>query len=138
VCTTKCDLAIMPHKVDREDVGGSRFIGKVSETCAPCRHRSAASHLHMVHLQVRTIVLDDRAKMRNEWLVAMVKLKRAYEPAARDDGNRVLVERLWPRGLKKADLPLAEWLKDVAPSTELRKWFAHDPKRWSEFKRRYL
>lgn len=68
----------------------------------------------------------------------MVKLKRAYEPKARGDGYRVLVERLWPRGIKKTDLPLDEWLKDIAPSTELRQWFDHDPKKWSGFKRRYL
>jgi uncharacterized protein YeaO (DUF488 family) len=67
----------------------------------------------------------------------MVKLKRVYEPAARGDGYRVLVERLWPRGVRKADLVLAEWLKDVAPSTELRKWFSHDPERWAEFGKRY-
>ena len=68
----------------------------------------------------------------------MVKLKRAYEPAARSDGYRVLVERLWPRGVRKLDLPLDEWLKDIAPSTELRKWFSHDPERWTEFEQRYL
>jgi uncharacterized protein YeaO (DUF488 family) len=68
----------------------------------------------------------------------MVKLKRAYEPATRGDGYRVLVERLWPRGIRKADLPLAEWLKEIAPSTELRQWFGHEPARWAEFKRRYL
>ena len=67
----------------------------------------------------------------------MVKLKRAYESATRSDGYRVLVERLWPRGIKKTDLPLDEWLKDVAPSTELRQWFGHEPEKWSEFKRRY-
>ena len=68
----------------------------------------------------------------------MVKLKRAYEPMARGDGYRVLVERLWPRGVRKLDLALDEWLKEVAPSTELRKWFGHDPELWAEFKRRYL
>ena len=68
---------------------------------------------------------------------AMVKLKRAYDPISRNDGYRVLVERLWPRGIRKEDLPLGAWEKDVAPSTELRKWFGHDPDRWSEFKRRY-
>jgi len=67
----------------------------------------------------------------------MIKLKRAYEPAARSDGYRVLVERLWPRGIRKEDLPLDRWEKDIAPSTELRKWFAHDPAKWSEFKQRY-
>ena len=68
----------------------------------------------------------------------MFKLKRAYEPAARGDGYRVLVDRLWPRGIRKTDLALDAWLKEVAPSPELRKWFGHDPKRWPEFKRRYL
>ena len=68
----------------------------------------------------------------------MVKLKRAYEPAARGDGYRVLVERLWPRGIRKEELTLDEWRKEIAPSGELRKWFNHDPKRWSEFKVRYL
>jgi uncharacterized protein YeaO (DUF488 family) len=68
----------------------------------------------------------------------MVKLKRAYEPASRGDGYRVLVERLWPRGIRKDELALDEWRKEVAPSGELRKWFNHDPKRWREFKLRYL
>ena len=67
----------------------------------------------------------------------MVKLKRAYEPAGRGDGTRFLVERLWPRGVKKDTLGLDAWLKDVAPSTELRQWFGHDPAKWSEFQRRY-
>ena len=67
----------------------------------------------------------------------MIRLKRAYEPASRSDGYRVLVERLWPRGVRKQDLPLDAWDKDIAPSHELRKWFAHDPEKWSEFKQRY-
>src|SRR3954469_4249187 len=67
-----------------------------------------------------------------------VRLKRAYDPASREDGYRVLVERLWPRGVRKADLALDEWSKDVASSGALRTWFAHDPKRWTEFQRRYL
>jgi uncharacterized protein YeaO (DUF488 family) len=68
----------------------------------------------------------------------MVKLKRAYEPPSRGDGYRVLVERLWPRGIRKQNLEIDGWMKEVAPSHELRKWFAHDPERWPEFKRRYL
>ena len=68
----------------------------------------------------------------------MIRLKRAYEPSTRDDGKRVLVERLWPRGVSKAHLKLDAWLKDVAPSTELRKWFSHDPTKWPEFRRRYF
>lgn len=67
----------------------------------------------------------------------MIKLKRVYESTGKDDGQKFLVERLWPRGVKKTALANAVWLKDVAPSTELRKWFGHDPKRWEEFQRRY-
>jgi uncharacterized protein YeaO (DUF488 family) len=67
----------------------------------------------------------------------MIQLKRAYEPASRSDGYRVLVERLWPRGLRKADAHLDEWLKDAAPSHELRRWFGHDPSRFIEFCERY-
>jgi uncharacterized protein YeaO (DUF488 family) len=68
----------------------------------------------------------------------MIKVKRAYEDAARGDGKRILVERLWPRGIKKSDLKIDAWLKDVAPSTELRRWFSHDPAKWQEFRRRYF
>src|SRR5579864_3145109 len=68
----------------------------------------------------------------------MFKLKRIYEPATPEDGVRVLVERLWPRGVKKASAHLDEWAKEVAPSGMLRKWFHHDPTRWDEFKRRYF
>ncbi len=64
-------------------------------------------------------------------------LKRAYEKPALDDGLRVLVERLWPRGLSKEHAAIGLWIKDVAPSPELRKWFHHDPARWNEFQRRY-
>ncbi len=67
----------------------------------------------------------------------MVKLKRAREPPSRADGYRVLVDRLWPRGVRKEALALDAWDKEVAPSTALRKWFGHDPARWREFTRRY-
>jgi uncharacterized protein YeaO (DUF488 family) len=66
-----------------------------------------------------------------------LKLKRAYEAPAAADGTRILVDRLWPRGVKKAAAAIDLWAKNLAPSTELRKWFGHDPQRWSEFKRRY-
>ena len=66
-----------------------------------------------------------------------LRLKRVYEPAASDDGVRVLVDRLWPRGLTKKKAAIDHWMKDVAPSADLRKWFGHDPDRWTEFKRRY-
>ncbi len=68
----------------------------------------------------------------------MLSLKRAYEPAGGEDGQRFLVERLWPRGVKKDKLRLTGWLKEAAPSTELRQWFSHDPAKWNEFRRRYF
>jgi|SRR5581483_5655347 uncharacterized protein YeaO (DUF488 family) len=66
-----------------------------------------------------------------------IKLKRAYERPTRDDGLRVLVDRLWPRGVRKADAAIDQWMKDVAPSASLRQWFGHDPARWVEFRQRY-
>ena len=66
----------------------------------------------------------------------MLALKRVYDKTTPEDGVRFLVERLWPRGIKKTDLRLDDWLKDVAPSTELRRWFSHDPKKWTEFQKR--
>lgn len=66
-----------------------------------------------------------------------VQVKRAYEPPSREDGVRVLVDRLWPRGLSKAAAAVDLWLKDIAPSVTLRRWFNHDPSRWHEFTRRY-
>ena len=68
---------------------------------------------------------------------AMIRLKRAYEPPNEEDRTRILVERLWPRGLSKDEAAIDLWLKEVAPSTELRKWYGHDPARWEEFRRRY-
>lgn len=68
----------------------------------------------------------------------MISLKRAYDPVHASDGRRFLVERLWPRGVKKPALRIADWLKDVAPSSQLRKWFSHDPAKWDEFRRRYF
>jgi uncharacterized protein YeaO (DUF488 family) len=68
---------------------------------------------------------------------ANVKLKRAYESPAAEDGTRILVDRLWPRGLSKEKAAFDQWMKDIAPSAKLRKWFGHDPARWQEFRRRY-
>jgi uncharacterized protein YeaO (DUF488 family) len=67
----------------------------------------------------------------------MIRIKRVYEPAAREDGWRVLVDRLWPRGLKKQAAQVDVWLRDVAPSDALRKWFGHEPKKWLEFQKKY-
>lgn len=66
-----------------------------------------------------------------------VRMKRAYEPAAPEDGTRVLIDRLWPRGIAKADAAIVFWMKEIAPSTELRSWFGHDPAKFAEFRRRY-
>ena len=68
----------------------------------------------------------------------MITLKRAYDPVSGTDGTRFLVERLWPRGVSKTKLRVDAWLKEAGPSTELRKWFSHDPEKWSEFRRRYF
>ena len=67
----------------------------------------------------------------------MIKIKRAYEPPQKNDGLRILVDRLWPRGIKKEDASIDHWLKAVAPSTELRKWFGHDPEKWEGFQEKY-
>ena len=75
--------------------------------------------------------------MSKRIMAGNVKLKRAYDHPAEGDGTRVLVDRLWPRGVKKADAAIDEWIKDIAPSTRLRKWFGHDPARWKEFRSRY-
>ena len=66
-----------------------------------------------------------------------IDVKRAYETPATSDGCRILVDRIWPRGITKDDLQVDAWLKDLAPSTGLRKWFGHDPKKWDEFRKRY-
>lgn len=67
-----------------------------------------------------------------------INIKRVYEPASKQDGIRILVERLWPRGVKKENLKMDFWLKEVAPSTELRKWFSHDPAKWERFQKKYI
>jgi uncharacterized protein YeaO (DUF488 family) len=66
-----------------------------------------------------------------------VRLKRAYEPAAASDGERILIDRIWPRGVTRDEARLSEWARELAPSTELRRWFAHEPARFAEFRRRY-
>jgi len=69
----------------------------------------------------------------------MIKaVKRVYDKPAKEDGMRILVDRLWPRGLTKQKAAIDLWMKDIAPSTELRKWFGHDPDKWSEFRKKYL
>jgi uncharacterized protein YeaO (DUF488 family) len=67
-----------------------------------------------------------------------ILVKKAYETPTHDDGFRVLIDRIWPRGLEKSALQVSDWLKDLAPSTTLRQWFDHDPRKWEDFKRRYF
>ncbi|MFB7633920.1 DUF488 domain-containing protein [Streptomyces sp. NPDC056149] len=71
-------------------------------------------------------------------MATQITCRRVYEETTARDGKRVLVDRVWPRGMRKEDLHLDEWLREVAPSTELRKWYGHDPDRFAEFRRRYL
>jgi len=70
-------------------------------------------------------------------VVVMIRIKRVYDQASEEDGFRILVDRLWPRGMSKDKAKVDLWLKEVAPSDDLRKWFSHDPKKWKEFKKRY-
>lgn len=96
----------------------------MSEDKVPCRPDAG-----------RTAARPEAGRVRE---AAAIALKSARAEATADDGYRILVDRLWPRGLSKARLRLDEWNKDIAPSTELRKWFNHDPARWEAFKRRYF
>jgi uncharacterized protein YeaO (DUF488 family) len=75
--------------------------------------------------------------MSNRIAADNIRLKRAYDSAGPGDGTRILIDRLWPRGIRKADAAIDLWAKGIAPSTALRKWFGHDPARWHEFQRRY-
>ncbi len=68
----------------------------------------------------------------------MIKIKRIYDVPTKDDGSRILVDRLWPRGLSKEKANVDLWLKEIAPSNELRKWYSHDPKKWTEFRKKYF
>ncbi len=67
----------------------------------------------------------------------MIKIKRIYDSASPDDGKRIYIDRLWPRGMKKEEVKIDEWLKEISPSDDLRKWFGHDPSKYEEFKKRY-
>ncbi len=76
-------------------------------------------------------------QMNNLKVKTMIKIKRIYEKSSKDDGFRILVDRLWPRGIKKENARIDLWMKEIAPSDELRKWFSHKKERWQEFKRKY-
>jgi uncharacterized protein YeaO (DUF488 family) len=94
-----------------------------------------ARHLGIVISSYEWLVKGKNKSLRT---CSMIKLKRVYEGAAASDGNRFLVDRIWPRGVKKDQLALDGWLKDVAPSDGLRRWFGHDTRKWREFCRRYF
>jgi uncharacterized protein YeaO (DUF488 family) len=81
--------------------------------------------------------LARRIRLMSKASKLQIKTKRVYEEPAPDDGQRVLIDRLWPRGLKREDARLDEWLREIAPSDELRRWFGHDPERWEAFQARY-
>jgi uncharacterized protein YeaO (DUF488 family) len=81
---------------------------------------------------------NDKGEERKQSSRFMIKTKRVYEKPTASDGIRLLIDRVWPRGLKKEELALDAWLKDVAPSERIRKWFGHDPRKWTEFRRRYF
>jgi len=83
-------------------------------------------------------MVDDRARRRLSKGATDIRLKRAYEPAVPSDGYRVLIDRLWPRGLSRERAKLDEWNRDLAPSAQLRQWFGHEPSRFEEFRRRYV
>jgi uncharacterized protein YeaO (DUF488 family) len=85
---------------------------------------------------IRTEEFSGYPEAEQEWDMN-VKIKRVYEQPDKDDGRRILVDRIWPRGISKDKVRLSDWRKDLAPSNELRKWFGHDPERWEEFKERY-
>ena len=88
-------------------------------------------------MQANQVAIRRGTATRKRIKAADIRLKRAYEPPAPEDGTRVLVDRLWPRGVSKAAARIDQWLKEIAPSADLRKWFGHDPARWPEFRRRY-
>ena len=96
--------------------------------------------MSLTEIRVNALGLHSEAmgRLATEGAQAMIKTKRAYDTVDGEDGIRFLVDRLWPRGIGKDKSKVDTWLKDVAPSTELRKWFGHDPTKWSEFSRRYF
>ena len=89
-------------------------------------------------LSIRLFTLPfSQQPARGEVKILRLQIKRVYEPAAATDGRRILIDRLWPRGLSKQDAAIDYWAKDIAASTELRRWYQHDPEKWLEFRRRY-
>jgi uncharacterized protein YeaO (DUF488 family) len=120
-------------QMTRDFISGSAAQGSISGRRHEGRLGSAVSQ----DAYIRTVSHHD-SSVELPMAERVVRIKRVYVEPSEDDGERILVDRLWPRGLTKAKAKVDLWLKEVAPSNELRKWFAHDPDRWLEFKRRYV
>lgn len=112
--------------------GGANGWRTLSPYLIGCRRLAGQPEGNRWFAKQKNGVIYDQAQN-----VIMIQIKRVYEPSAKVDGRRYLVERLWPRGIKKEALSLTGWCKEAAPSSELRKWFNHDPAKWKEFQRRY-
>jgi uncharacterized protein YeaO (DUF488 family) len=93
--------------------------------------------MHCLPESCRQIGFVSRAEMSSKVPARNIRLKRAYEAASADDGARILIDRLWPRGMTKQAAALDRWMKEIAPSSELREWFGHDPARWQDFRGHY-
>jgi len=104
---------------------------------APCWHDRGGLPNEMTGLSKMRSLSKESVGMGRKISAKNIKLRRAYEKPAASDGTRILVDRLWPRGLSKKAAAIDHWPREIAPSTELRKWFGHDPARWNDFRRRY-
>jgi uncharacterized protein YeaO (DUF488 family) len=100
--------------------------------------RFAVPGMNIAFKEVVALRSNDKKEERMQSSRFVIKTKRVYEKPTASDGIRLLIDRVWPRGLKKDELALDGWLKDVAPSQRMRKWFGHDPRKWNEFRRRYF
>ena len=135
-------FTFLPHslEVNKEDPSwkelfyGKKLITELSELHAGLPFAG----MNIATEQVVALRQSDKKEERHQSSRFVIKTKRIYEKPTASDGNRVLIDRVWPRGLKKDELALDDWLKDVAPSDRLRKWFGHDPRKWKEFRRRYF
>src|SRR4051794_41536153 len=112
-------------------VGSRRPRGSGGRRCG-CRRRGCSPRTW------RRCRWRPGTRSEKENAMGVIKLARVYDQASAGDRPRFLVERLWPRGVRRADLQLDDWVKDVGPSTELRRWFGHEPEKWDEFRRRYF
>jgi len=138
--------ALLVRGIRVEDIIGAKARKPHVLTAFACvegtqvRYPPSSADTDIAASQGGTLIGENHASanpMSSRIKAGNVKLKRAYEPPTGGDGTRILIDRLWPRGVKKADAALDQWAKDLAPSTALRRWFGHDPERWQEFRIRY-